>query len=281
MSRTVRAVTALAAVALLAACGSSTGAGGGSNSPSSPTASGSSTSASTTLPSSESGSAATGTLNVFAAASLKEAFTALGARFQAAHPGTKVVFNFGPSSGLAASITEGAPADVFASASPKNMAQVVSAGAASAPVNFASNVMEVAVPPDNPARITSLADLAKPGVKVALCQAAVPCGATAEKVLVNAKLTVRPVTREVDVKSVLAKVTLGEVDAGVVYVTDVKAAGAKVRSIEIPASVNARTEYPIAALAKAPNAALARAFTAYVVSSAGGSALAAAGFGKP
>lgn len=222
-----------------------------------------------------------GTVNVFAAASLKGSFTTLGQEFETAHPGVKVVFNFGPSSGLAAQITQGAPADVFASASSKNMGQLVSAGQAVSPANFASNVMEIAVPPQNPAGITQLSDLAKPGVKVALCQSAVPCGAAAAKILTTAKLIVTPVTQEVDVKAVLTKVTLGEVDAGVVYVTDVQAAGTSARGIEIPADVNASTRYPIATLAKAPNRGAARAFTAYVLSARGAVVLTAAGFAKP
>jgi len=225
--------------------------------------------------------ALSGTVNVFAAASLKEAFTKIGTQFEAAHPGTKVVFNFGPSSGLATQINQGAPADVYASASTKTMSQVVDSGQATSPSDFASNVMEIAVPVKNPAGITALSDLARSGVKVALCQAAVPCGATAAKVFTNAKLTVTPVTQEVDVKAVLTKVTLGEVDAGVVYVTDVRAAGAKVKGIEIPADVNASTKYPIATLTKAPNKATAQAFTDYVLSAEGASVLTAAGFAKP
>ncbi len=225
--------------------------------------------------------ALSGTVNVFAAASLREAFTELGQQFEAAHPGTKVVFSFGPTSGLATQINQGAPADVFASASTKNMDQVVAAGSASSPRNFASNVMQIAVPPSNRSGVTQLSDLAKPEVKVALCQVAVPCGATAAKVLASAKLTVTPVTQEVDVKSVLTKVILGEVDAGLVYVTDVRAAGAKVKGIVVPADVNASTRYPIATLAKAPNKATAEAFTDYVLSADGARVLTAAGFARP
>src|SRR6266536_1985685 len=200
---------------------------------------------------------------------------------EAAHPGVKVTFSFGASSGLATQITSGAPADVFASASPKNMRQVVAAGDALAPVNFAKNVMEVAVPPANPAHVTSLDDLAKSPVKVALCQPQVPCGAVAAKVFGNARITVTPVTLEPDVKSVLGKVELGDVDAGVVYVTDVNAAGAKVKGVPIPDRVNASTVYPIATISKSGNAATARAFVAYVVSAAGESLLSAAKFEKP
>jgi molybdate transport system substrate-binding protein len=251
---------------LLVGCGSSAITGGSSTS-SRATGSGS--------------ARVSGTINVFAAASLKEAFTTLGKQFEAAHLGTKVVFNFGPSSDLATQITAGAPADVFASASTKNMGQVVAARQAVSPRKFASNVMEIAVPPKNPANVTALSDLTKPTVKVALCQIAVPCGATAAKVFSNAKLTVTPVTQEVDVKAVLTKVTLGEVDAGVVYVTDVRAAGATVKGIKIPTFLNASTLYPIATLTMAPNKATAAAFTDYVLSPAGASVLSAAGFAKP
>jgi len=251
---------------LLAGCGSSSSTGISSARPSGPESS---------LP------ALSGTVNVFAAASLKEAFTKLGRQFEAAHPGTRVVFNFGPSSGLATQITAGAPADVFASASTKNMEQVVKASAATSATNFAGNVMEIAVPPGNPAKVTHLSDLARSAVKVALCQKAVPCGVTAAKVFARAKVTVVPVTQEVDVKAVLTKVTLGEVDAGVVYVTDVRAAGAKVKGILIPADLNASTKYPIATLTKAPNKATAQAFTDYVLSPDGASVLTADGFAKP
>src|SRR6266487_5456438 len=167
-------------------------------------------SSASTSPSRSKPAALSGSITVFAAASLKEAFTAIGRRFEAAHPGVKVTFSFGASSGLATQITSGAPADVFASASPKNMRQVVAAGDALVPVNFAKNVMEVAVPPANPAHVTSLDDLAKSPVKVALCQPQVPCGAVAAKVFGNARITVTPVTLEPDVKSVLGKVELGD-----------------------------------------------------------------------
>ncbi|GAB3686092.1 molybdate ABC transporter substrate-binding protein [Angustibacter aerolatus] len=222
-----------------------------------------------------------GTVGVFAAASLQATFTELGADFEGAHPGTKVVFSFGPSSGLASSIVNGAPADVFAAASPTTMDTVVSAGAAVGPTTFAQNAMEIAVPPADPGQVTTLADLARPGVKVALCQAQVPCGATAAAVFAKAQLAVQPVTEEVDVKSVLAKVQLGEVDAGVVYVTDVRAAGAKVRGVPIPADVNASTAYPIAVLSKAPNPVAARAFRELVLSVEGTKALQQAGFSAP
>ena len=225
--------------------------------------------------------ALSGTITVFAASSLKETFTKLGAAFEAANPGTKILFSFAASSGLATQITSGAPADVFAAASTTTMTTVVSAGLASSPVTFAKNTMEIAVPPTNPAGIAALADLSQSGVKVALCQVAVPCGSTAAKVFKAAKLTVSAVTLEPDVKSVLGKVELGEVDAGVVYVTDVLAAGSKVLGITIPSSVNATTAYPIAALSGSTNLALAQAFLAYVTSADGQAVLTAAGFAGP
>ncbi|MEO9220712.1 MAG: molybdate ABC transporter substrate-binding protein, partial [Mycobacteriaceae bacterium] len=247
------AVTALAATALtLTACSSS-------NTPA----------AATTGPPAATASTVSGTVTVLAAASLQESFTTLGKQFEAAHPGTTVKLSFGASSALAQQINQGAPADVFASAAPTNMKQVTDVGGASAPRNFVKNVMAIAAPPSNPAKVSGLADLARPGVKVALCQPQVPCGAVAAQVFKNAKITVTPVTQEQDVKSTLTKVQLNEVDAGVVYATDVKAAGSKVTGIIIPADVNASTEYPIAALTKAPNAAGAQAFVAYILSPAG------------
>jgi molybdate transport system substrate-binding protein len=222
-----------------------------------------------------------GQITVFAAASLTESFTTRGTRFVAQHPGTTVTFSFGPSSGLAEQIDQGAPADVFASASATTMDQVVRAGDATSPTSFASNVMEIAVPPDNPARIHRLGDLTRRGVKVALCQTEVPCGTAAATVFAHAGLDVTPVSQELDVKSVLAKVSLGEVDAGVVYVTDVRAAGDKVAGIEIPAAVNASTLYPIAQLRASRNRATAAAFVAYVLSDAGSAVLAQAGFATP
>ena len=261
--RRTLAVTTLAAAATvtLTACSSSTPA------------------ASTTAPGSP--APVSGTVTVLAAASLQDSFTTLGKQFQAAHPGTQVKLSFGASSALAQQINQGAPADVFASAAPTNMKQVTDAGGASAPKNFVKNVMEIAVPPSNPAKVGGLADLARPGVKVALCQPQVPCGAVAAQVFKNAQVTVTPVTLEQDVKSTLTKVQLNEADAGVVYTTDVRAAGAKVTGIPIPADVNASTEYPIAALSKAPNSAGAQAFVDYVLSPAGQTVLTAAGFEKP
>jgi molybdate transport system substrate-binding protein len=223
----------------------------------------------------------TGTITVFAAASLTESFTQLGKQFEAAHPGDTVKFSFGPSSGLAEQITSGAPADVFASAAPGNMDDVVSAGDASSPQNFAKNTMEVATPPDNPGNVESVKDLADDSVKVALCQPQVPCGVVAAEVFKNAGITVKPVTLQPDVKSVLTQVETGNVDAGMVYVTDVQAAGSKVNGVTIPASDNASTLYPIATINSSKHKSIAQAFMNYVLSPAGQQVLKAAGFESP
>lgn len=222
-----------------------------------------------------------GSITVLAASSLTESFDTLIKQFEAAHPGVTVKVSYGASSSLAQQIIQGAPVDVFASASPTNMDQVVSAGQATDPTNFVKNVMEIAVPPGNPAGITGVADLARPGVKVALCQRQVPCGSVAATVFSNAKVAVKPVTLEADVKSTLVKVETDEVDAGVVYLTDVRSAGSKVRGIAIPEAINASTEYPVAALARAANPVAAAAFVAYLLSSAGRRVFAADGFEQP
>jgi molybdate transport system substrate-binding protein len=263
----MRRFTVIAAVlAAVAAAGCSSGTSGSS---------------STTPAAGSSASASTSSITVFAAASLMGTFTQLGKQFDAAHPGDTVKFSFGPSSGLATEITSGAPADVFASAAPANMQTVVTAGDASSPQDFAKNEMEVAVPPSNPANVTSVHDLAKSSVKVALCQPQVPCGVVAAEVFKNTGITVKPVTLQADVKSVLTQVELGNVDAGMVYVTDVMAAGSKVKGVTISASDNASTLYPIAPLNSSKNKSEARAFVAYVLSPAGQQVLAAAGFEKP
>jgi molybdate transport system substrate-binding protein len=266
----VRRFTAVAAAlgaCALAGCSSSSS----TSTPASPSATGSASSP----------ASATGAITVFAAASLMGTFTQLGKQFEAAHPGDTVKFSFGPSSGLATEITSGAPADVFASAAPANMNTVVKAGDASSPQDFAKNTAEVAVPPNNPGQVTSVNDLAKSSVKVALCQPQVPCGVVAADVFKNAGITVKPVTLQPDVKSTLTQVELGSVDAGVVYVTDVKAAGAKVHGVVIPASDNASTLYPIDTINSSADKSVAEAFVAYVMSPAGQQVLTAAGFQKP
>lgn len=231
--------------------------------------------------SSSGGSDITGTIEVFAAASLTEVFTDLGKQFEKDHPGTKVDFQFAASSALATNIDEGDKADVFASAAPSNMQSVVDAGDASDPKTFAKNEMAIAVPPDNPGNVDSLDDLAKSGVKVAVCQPQVPCGKTAQQVFTNAKITVKPVTEQPDVKSTLAQVENDAVDAGVVYVTDVNSAGSKVKGVQIPADVNASTDYPIAVVTASTNKPTAQAWVEFVLSPTGQSALKAIGFLSP
>jgi molybdate transport system substrate-binding protein len=238
-------------------------------------------SSSSSSPSAGSSSPATGTITVFAAASLMETFTQIGKQFEAAHKGDTVKFSFGPSSGLSTQITSGAPADVFASAAPANMDTVVKAGDASSPQNFAKNTMEVAVPPDNPAKVTSVNDLAKSSVKVAVCQPQVPCGVVAAQVFKNAGITVKPVTQATDVDSVVTEVETGNVDAGMVYVTNVLSAGSKLKGITIPANENASTLYPIAAIKSSKHLSIAKEFVDYVLSPAGQQVLSAAGFQKP
>ncbi|MEW2385215.1 molybdate ABC transporter substrate-binding protein [Micromonospora sp. NPDC047707] len=259
-ARVVRTVAvAVAATLALAACGDggSTGAGG-------------------------SAGGVTGTVTVFAAASLTESFTRIGRDFETAHPGTAVVFNFAGSSALATQITEGAPADVFASASPRTMATVRRAGGTDGePTAFVRNQLVVAVAPGNPEGVRGLADLTRPGLKVALCAEQVPCGAAARTALDTARVTLTPVTLEQDVKGALSKVRLGEVDAALVYRTDARAAGADVTAVEFPESARAVNDYPIAVLADAPNPAGARAFVAYVRSAPGQAVLTGAGFQAP
>jgi molybdate transport system substrate-binding protein len=225
------------------------------------------------------GAALSGTINVDAASSLTEAFTTLKASFEKAHPGTTVNITYGASSDLQTQIQQGAPVQVFASASEKNMTAL--GPQAVKPTDFVKNTLEIAVPPDNPGNVTSLADLAKPGVKVAVCEAAVPCGVVAAQVFTNAEIAMHPKASLADVKSTLAAVESGEVDAGLVYVTDVRAAGDKVKGIEIPADVNASTTYPISVLEGAQNAALAQAFVDYVLSDAGKGVLTQDGFVLP
>ncbi|MBA2812509.1 molybdate ABC transporter substrate-binding protein [Streptomyces sp. KM273126] len=223
-----------------------------------------------------------GPVTVFAAASLKESFTTLGKEFEQEHPGTKVTFNFGGSDSLAAGITGGAPADVFAAASPKTMKIVTDAGDASGtPATFVRNQLEIATLPGNPDRISSLKDLTRSGLKVVLCDKEVPCGAAVQKALDASSLKLTPVSYEQDVKSALTKVELKEADAAVVYKTDVKAAGDKVEGVEFPESADAINDYPIALLKDAPNAGAAKAFIELVSSAEGQKVLTEAGFLKP
>jgi molybdate transport system substrate-binding protein len=274
MTRTARRtrrpmqVAALGATALLAlsACSSDDSSSAGSDSSASASAS----------------DKLSGTVTVFAAASLKESFETLGKQFEEAHPGTKVTFSFGGSDSLAASITGGAPADVFASASPKTMKIVTDAGDNSGtPATFVRNQLEIATLPGNPDKIDSLKDLTNSDLKVVLCDKEVPCGAAAQKALDASKLKLTPVSYEQDVKAALTKVELKEADAAVVYKTDVNAAGDKVEGVDFPESADAINDYPITLLKDSENTEAAKAFIALVQSAEGQKVLTAAGFLKP
>ncbi len=225
---------------------------------------------------------APGTVVVFAAASLTESFTTIGRQFEARHPNTAVTFNFAGSSALGTQINEGAPADVFAAAAPKNMATVVDAGnAAGVPATLARNQLVIAVGKGNPEAVGGLPDLARAGLKVALCAEAVPCGAASRTALDAAGVGVTPVTLEQDVKAALAKVKLGEVDAALVYRTDAQASAADIDAVEFPESAKAVNDYPIVVLKDARNPAGARAFLDYALSADGTKVLTEAGFGTP
>jgi molybdate transport system substrate-binding protein len=252
-------LAALLATSLAAGCGSSTAAGAA--------AAGSSAAPPNV------------TITVFAASSLTEAFTKLGADFTAAHPNVKVAFNFAGSQVLATQIEQGAPADVFASASKTNMGAV--AGLVGAPATFADNVLEIVVAKGDPLGITSLSDLAKNGLKLVLAAPSVPAGKYAAQALAAQKIVVHPVSLEDNVKAVLTKVSLGEADAGIVYVTDIKAAGDRVEGVQIPAAQNVVARYPIAVVTASKHTSEAQAFVDYVLSTAGQQTLSSFGFLPP
>jgi molybdate transport system substrate-binding protein len=222
-----------------------------------------------------------GAITVAAAASLTEAFTQIGKDFQAKNPGSTVTFTFGSSATLAAQITQGAPVDVFAAASPATMKTVTGAGAADPPTNFVSNTLEIAVPKGNPHHIAGLKDFADKSRRIALCDPSVPCGAAAVTVFKAAKIAAAPDTLEQDVKAALQKVSRDEVDAALVYRTDVISSPDQVDGIEFPEAKLAVNRYLIAALRASKNATLAKAFVDYVLSPAGQVVLTKAGFAKP
>ncbi len=254
MNRPLVALAAIAFLTVAAGCGSSSSPSGQSSTP----------------------------LTVFAAASLKPTFTELGTQFESAHPGTKVTFSFGGSSDLVTQLQAGAPADVFASADTKSMDKATADKLVDGtPVNFASNTLEIAVPPDNPAAVATFKDLSKPNVKLVLCAPEVPCGSAAHKIETATGITLKPVSEEQSVTDVLNKVQTGEGDAGLVYVTDVKSAGDKVKGITFPESSKAVNTYPIASLASSKSKDLAKEFATFVTSAEGQKVLAAAGFAKP
>lgn len=226
-----------------------------------------------------SSSGAAGAITVFAAASLTDAFTEIGEATEAANPGVRITFNFAGSQQLATQILEGAPADVFASADPTQLSVVEDAGGvAGDPTVFARNQLAIAVEPGNPAGITSLRDLARDDVTVVLAAEQVPAGRYAADALAGADVSVSPVSLETDVRAVLAKVALGEADAGIVYASDVATADDRVASVAVPDKANVTATYPIAVLDAAPNAAGARLFVDAVQSEAGQATLRRHGF---
>jgi molybdate transport system substrate-binding protein len=216
------------------------------------------------------------TITVFAAASLTDAFADVGAAFEAANPGTTVTFSFAGSSALREQILAGAPADVFASASASNMDRVVDADAAGDPVDFATNVLQIAVPQGNDAGVTGLAEFADAELLIGLCAADVPCGDFGREALTRAGVTPQIDTNEPDVRSLLTKIEAGELDAGIVYRTDVRAAGGAIEGIEIPTAQNVIVTYPIATTSDVDGA---EAFVAFVLSDVGQAILESYGFG--
>jgi molybdate transport system substrate-binding protein len=226
-----------------------------------------------------SSSALNGSLNVFAASSLTEAFNSVKSKLATSDPGLDLALNFGGSQTLVTQITQGQPADVFASADQKNMQKLVDKGLVETPAVFAHNLLEIAVAPGNPKHITGLADLEKPGVTLVLGDPSVPVGKYARQAFTKAGLPApKPASNELDVKSVMEKLTSGEADAVVVYQSDVKAAADKVMGIDIPANQNVLATYPIAALKDSKNLAAAEAFVNEIVSGSGQQALKDAGF---
>jgi len=220
-----------------------------------------------------------GGLTVLAAASLTEAFTKAGAQLQARNPGLDVRFSFAGSPTLVTQVQQGAPADVLAAADQANMQKVVTGGfSAGAPAVFAHNRLQIAVAAGNPKKIASVSDLASPAVKVDVCAPGVPCGGYSTTVLGKAGVRVTPVSQEQDVRSVLTKVSLGEADAGIVYVTDVRSAAGRVQGVEIPDSLNTIADYPVVPLKSSRNPAAARVFVDYVLSPEGQKVLASYGF---
>ena len=237
---------------------------------------------STASSSSASAQALSGTITVFAAASLQKTFTALAKTFEADHPGTTVKFSFNGSDTLATQITQGAPADVFASANQSTMTTVQKAGdTTGTPTVFVKNTLEIAVPPGNPKGIKTLADLAKSGIKVAECAATVPCGSAAVKALAAAKVKLTPVTYETEVTGALTKVELGEVDAALVYHSDIVGADGKVDGVVFSTASDAVNSYPIDVLKGSTNPTLAQAFETFILSSSSEQYLLKAGFQAP
>jgi molybdate transport system substrate-binding protein len=259
----VRAVITLglAATVILSACGTSPAGSPGPIASSAPLA---------------------GSITVFAGSSLTDAFNKAGAAISKTNPDTRFTFNFGSSSTLATQIINGAPADVFASADDANMQKIIDAKLTDGtPAPFVSNRLQIAVSPGNPKRIAGLADLARADVVLVLAAPTVPAGKYALEALTRAGVTAQPVSQEVDVRAVLNKVSLGEADAGIVYVTDVKSAPGRVTGIDIPEQQQVLASYPIVVVKDSKNTRLAHGFVDYLLSPAGQGLLAEFGFSKP
>ncbi len=223
-----------------------------------------------------------GALLVFAAASLTDVFGEIEEAFEQAEPGVSLSVNLGGSSSLREQILEGAPADVFASADEANMTPVVDAGAVDAtPTIFATNRLQIVVPAGNPGGVESAADLADPDLLIGLCDEAVPCGALARQALDSAGVQPSLDTNEPDVRSLLTKVMQGELDAGIVYATDVIAGGDDVMGIDFIAADDVLARYPLAVLSDSSNPVAAAAFRAFVLSAEGQDILERHGFGPP
>jgi molybdate transport system substrate-binding protein len=245
----------------------------------------------TSQASSSSGGTDRVTLTVLGAASLTDVFPKIGAEFTKTHPGVTLRFSFAGTDALAAQIEQRVPADVFAGASTRYGDQLSAEGLVIAPTVFCTNTLVLVLPAGNPAGITSLADLTRPGIKLVIAAESVPVGAYTRKVLANldatygadyaTKVLANVVSDEDSVESVLAKVKLGEADAGFVYVTDARAAGSQVTTIIPPADAQAVASYPIATVKASPNAASAQRFVDFVLSPNGQAILRAAGFGPP
>ncbi len=221
------------------------------------------------------------TLTVFAAASLQGAFEQLADRFEDEHEGVTVELSLAGSSDLAAQIQQGAPADVFASADTPTMDRLVADGLVGAPADFATNTLQIAVPPGNPAGVETLDDLAAPDVALVLCAPQVPCGAATQTVTEAAGITIPAVSEESAVTDVLGKVTSGQADAGLVYVTDAMGAGEKVTVVPAPEAAEIVNVYPVATLKDSRYHDRADAFVRFVTGTDGRTVLADAGFGAP
>jgi molybdate transport system substrate-binding protein len=219
---------------------------------------------------------------VFAAASLRQVFTQIGERFKVDNPDAKLEFSFAGSSELANNLTQGASADVFASADTAQMNTVAKAGLLAAdPTNFAANTLVIVTAPGNPKNIATFADLARPGLSAVVCQLPVPCGSATRRIEDTTGTQLHPVSEEPSVSDALSKVTTGQADAALVYVTDALTAGSKVATVKFPESAGAVNVYPIAVLKKAPQSALAQKFVALVTSEPGQKILDQAGFARP